>query len=121
MALDDNILLDIAANVRIAANVIKDEGRINGRKNYYRGRVDAYRAVEDGIREKLRLTEAEFQSRLDERFAFRMVSKFIPTKTLKDYGRFEAYDDGRYTIICKEGRIIDVEEDSEYNQRLREK
>jgi len=121
MTSNDNRLLDLVTNVRLAYNIMKDEGRINGREDYYQGRLDAYQVVTENIREKLRLTEAEFKTILDERFAFRIMSKLIPTSTLNENEEWVKYENGRYVITCKNGRIINVEEDYEYNRRLREK
>lgn len=118
---NDNTLLDLAIHVRMAYNLLKNEGRVNGREDYYRGRIDAYRAMDDGIRELCRLDETAFKRMIDERFAFKQMSKLIPRSTLNEDGEWVKYDDGRYTVTCKEGRIIDVEEDYEYNQRLRER
>ncbi|MBI2146861.1 hypothetical protein HYU19_00105 [Candidatus Woesearchaeota archaeon] len=118
---NDNTLLDLATNVRLAYNLLKNEGRVNGREDYYQGRIDAYRAMDDDIRELYGLDEAAFKRRIDERFAFKQMSKLIPRSTLNENGEWVKYDDGRYTVTCKEGRVIDVEEDHEYNQRLRKK
>ena len=121
MTSNNNHLLDLATNVRLVYTLMKEEGRINGKEEYYQGRLDAYRSVSEDIREKLGLGEAEFETKITERFAFKQISKLIPTKTLTERGTWEAYEDGRYVITCKEGRVINVEEDHKYNQQLREK
>ena len=125
MTLDLNPLLDLATDIHLRYNLLKGEGRINGKEAYCEGRLDAYRAMSDNIQKQLGLGEANGESELvktiNERFAFRLISKLGVRTELKNDGSWEMPEDGRYIVTCKAGRIINVEEDYEYNRRLREK